>query len=327
MWNSGSTPSSTSVGRSARPGCACDLLEVRPQVAVGEHRRLRRAGGAAGEDEHGEVVVGPLDDRRGSAPAATSSSAMAPSSPWPSVRDDVLEGRDEARSTPAKAGAAAGPDDDGSGTDGGQLPLELARRAQRVERHGDAAGAEDGAGTRRRSTSSCRRRCRHGRRARAPGRPSPPGTPPTCSRRVAVGRGPTPADEGDGVVRMGFDDRGEVHLGERAPFKVGAGGVDVGGRTDEQATPGKPGCTQSHGPTAGNTSPRSARSPTPEEPVAMRRIAAALVAAVVVVARARDHERGPGRRCRRRRRGPVRGRRQRHPRQQRPAAARRSTAS
>ena len=49
---------------SPRPGCACIWLEVGEQVAVGEHRRLRRAGGAAREEQHGQVVVGTVDDRR-----------------------------------------------------------------------------------------------------------------------------------------------------------------------------------------------------------------------------------------------------------------------
>ena len=35
------------------------LADVRRQVAVGEHRRLRRPGGPGSEQQHGEVVVGP----------------------------------------------------------------------------------------------------------------------------------------------------------------------------------------------------------------------------------------------------------------------------
>ena len=36
------------------PGVGAALLDVGQQVAVGEHRRLRRAGGAAGEQQHGD---------------------------------------------------------------------------------------------------------------------------------------------------------------------------------------------------------------------------------------------------------------------------------
>ena len=64
MWNSGSTPRATSSGAWRRASGALHLLEVGQQVAVGEHRRLRRARRAAGEHQHGEVVVVALDDRR-----------------------------------------------------------------------------------------------------------------------------------------------------------------------------------------------------------------------------------------------------------------------
>ena len=76
MWNSGSTPKRDVVGRLERPvGVCLDLLEVGEQVAVGEHRGLRRAGGAAGEHQHGEVVGGAVDDSARVDAASRSSSA------------------------------------------------------------------------------------------------------------------------------------------------------------------------------------------------------------------------------------------------------------
>ena len=94
MWNSGSTPSTTSSGALRPAGVGLALLEVGEQVAVGEHRRLRRAGRAAREDEHGEVVGG-RGRRRGDRLARPGGrrAARRPASSPPLAGDDVLERR------------------------------------------------------------------------------------------------------------------------------------------------------------------------------------------------------------------------------------------
>ena len=186
----------------ARVGLA--LLEVREQVAVGEHGGLRRAGGAAGEDQHREVVVAPVDApaparrpagrragrrRRCRRPrlAMTCSSAgsrgaveLADGAPWPwgrRSRRGRRWRRARARSrAPGWWGSAGRP--------------RARRRAPR--------------GRTRRSTSCWRRRCRRGRRARGPSDVSPPAqtAPPAGAGRrrswTCPGRSPRPRRRGGG---------------------------------------------------------------------------------------------------------------------------------
>ena len=59
--------------------------------------------------------------------------------------DDVRgSSRQLARSTSTPRAGRAAVDDDGDGVDGGQLALQLGRRARRVQRHDDGAEADDG---------------------------------------------------------------------------------------------------------------------------------------------------------------------------------------
>ena len=57
------------VGAIRRPGCACTCSMLRAQVAVREHRRLRRAGGARREQQDREVVAGAVDGQPRAGPA------------------------------------------------------------------------------------------------------------------------------------------------------------------------------------------------------------------------------------------------------------------
>ena len=56
------------------------LLDVGQQVAVAEHRRPRRAGGAAGEDQHGQVRRLDVDRRQRPSAREQSSNATVPGS-------------------------------------------------------------------------------------------------------------------------------------------------------------------------------------------------------------------------------------------------------
>ena len=62
MWNSGSTPYTTSSGRVASRTLR-RLLDVGEQVAVAEHRRPRRTGGTAREHHHREMIALDVDGR------------------------------------------------------------------------------------------------------------------------------------------------------------------------------------------------------------------------------------------------------------------------
>ena len=107
MWNIGSTPYTTSSVPILRLGRAT-LLDVGQQVAVAEHRRPRRPGGAAGEDQHGEGVGLDLDEvgRIGSDEVVRTWSSA--STPPVSVAMTWRTDGTAARSTPFHAAAAAG---------------------------------------------------------------------------------------------------------------------------------------------------------------------------------------------------------------------------
>ena len=124
--------------------------------------------------------------------------------------DDVLE-RGQLRAVePCRSRCGRRTDDDGSGADRRELALELGGRAERVERDRDEAGAEHG-------------QVRHhevpvvGADDRDPvAGLEPEADQPAPERRdlraqLAVGRRAAPADQGDGVVGVGLDDRRQVH--------------------------------------------------------------------------------------------------------------------
>ena len=159
MWKSGSTPKHD-VARRLRagpggPGTCSRLASRLPWVSIAA---FGRAGRAAGEDEHGEVVVG--RDRRPAPGSAASRSSSATRARRARRRWLAITSRASgsgARSSAADGRLADGPDDHAPGADGGQLALELGRRARRVERHGHAARRRARRGTRPRSTSCWRR--------------------------------------------------------------------------------------------------------------------------------------------------------------------------
>ena len=196
--------------RAARggPGTAARLASRLPCVSIAA---FGRAGGAAREDEDGEVVVGPLDDRHGRAgqavveqqrrrrarPAGWRSRARAPAARpgrrWPSVPmpfgpGDHRAGADRRPSSRVTSGA----------------------RAAGVDRHGHAPGAEHG-------------EVRHdevpvvghddrdavARLEAQPDEPAPQAG--DLLAQLAVGRGAAARDQRDRVGGVGLDDRRQVH--------------------------------------------------------------------------------------------------------------------
>jgi hypothetical protein len=135
---------------------------------------------------------------------------MASSLRWPSLWITNSSTGSLLRSIGVGGGAPGRADQHGPGADRGELPLELARRAQRVERNGDGAGAEHrevggnevpvvGADDADAVT-------------RVDAEPDEPGPQAAdLLAELAVGGGAPPADQGGGVVGMGVDDRGEIH--------------------------------------------------------------------------------------------------------------------
>ena len=112
------------VGREPEPGVVLHLRDVRREVAVREHRRLRRARGARREEQDRDVVGGAVDasDRRCIQLVEVD-------------RDDVGARRRQHRRRRSGREREAR-------RDRGQLATELARRCRRVERHGDRADVE-----------------------------------------------------------------------------------------------------------------------------------------------------------------------------------------
>ena len=110
---------------------------------MGEHRRLRRAGGATREEQRGHLVVGTVGDWSGVGREQVFERAgiveRVTSGP-----DDVLHRRHVSPVDVSPARAPGGADDDGDGLDRGELALELGCGAEGVERDDDAADAEHG---------------------------------------------------------------------------------------------------------------------------------------------------------------------------------------
>ncbi len=63
-WKHGSTPRLTSAGVEREAGVVLDLLDVGGQAAVGELGGAGRPGGPGGEEQHRDVVGGPVDEGR-----------------------------------------------------------------------------------------------------------------------------------------------------------------------------------------------------------------------------------------------------------------------
>ena len=128
------------VGPVGEPGVAHDLVEVREQVAVREHGRLGRAGRPRGEEQRGDVVRSAVDGNDGlgievvlQRVRALDSGALG--------REHVLEPGPRPVDTGERL-AAAGPDHRDPSAGGRDLPLELGRRAGRVERHDRGPGPQ-----------------------------------------------------------------------------------------------------------------------------------------------------------------------------------------
>ena len=121
MWNSGSTPNTTSSPVEPVAGGA-HLVDVGQQVAVAEHRRPRRAGGAAREHHHGQVS--PSTSTMGGGPAAEQLiEHPAPSGRRPRWRRSCSTDGTAVGLDLRPCGRGRRPDDDGDRPDDGELAL------------------------------------------------------------------------------------------------------------------------------------------------------------------------------------------------------------
>ena len=143
MWNSGSTPRVTSPGSWRRASDASTCSRLASRLPWRQHRRLRRPGDPAREDQDREVVGRPDRPSATGSAASSWSKVTAPSIAVGRRGDDELERR---RLRPVERAEACGPTGPigRSGTDRRELALERGGRAQRVERDRDEAGAEHG---------------------------------------------------------------------------------------------------------------------------------------------------------------------------------------
>ena len=128
-WKNGSTPSATSSAVDAQPGVRLHLFEVREQRTVREHRGLRRARRARGEQQHREIV-GVACDGRGRA------AAVARFGVEHQQRRCAASARAVARR--AAVGVLGGRDEE-RGRDDPRARARAPARARRVERHRDRA--------------------------------------------------------------------------------------------------------------------------------------------------------------------------------------------
>jgi len=176
------------------PRVGQDLADVAGEVPVGEHRRPGRAGGAAGEQQHGDVARRPLDDRRRLARQE--------------VRHRHGGGHGALRHD--GRGGAGGVDERQARLDEPQLPPQLGGGALGVERHGDGARPQHGevGGDEARGVAGEDRDPVAGADApldqRAPG-------PGHLVAQLAVGRDGVPADQRGPVGRVALDQRRQVH--------------------------------------------------------------------------------------------------------------------
>ena len=202
-----------------------------------EHRRLRGPGRSAGEDQDGEVGSLPLDnrDRLGVRQIVRG--------------DPVLQGGNVGRVDARHRRLPGWSDDDGPDAHRGQLALQLPGRTQRVEGHGHQPRPQQRE-VRRHEGAVVATDDADSVAGLQPevdqGAPQSPDLVPQCTVRRRV----TPADQGHGVVGMRVDHGREVHeIPSLGLVKVVQPRADTSSVIDEQATPGKPGCAQSHGPT------------------------------------------------------------------------------
>ena len=212
MCDRGRTPNTTSSGPCRRPGWSwhCSRFETRlpwvSMAAFGEPAvplvKMRTARSLAVALHHrdrvsGQQVVEPHH------PAVLAALA----------RDHVLQGRQAGAVERGHGRLAARPGDHGAGADGRELTLDLGQRARGVQRHGHEPGAEDG-------------QVRHDEVPVVGGHDADAVAGLEAQRRqtasqaghltaqVAVGRGLAAGQQGHRRVRVGVDDRGQVHLGQ-----------------------------------------------------------------------------------------------------------------
>ena len=110
---------------------------------MAEHRRARRTSGAAGEQQHGEVVGLDVGDgnRLGGQQLVDRDGPVARIAV---DRDHVADGAERRHVDVAPRGCRAAVDDDADDVDGVELVLQLGRRARRVQRHCHRAHPDEG---------------------------------------------------------------------------------------------------------------------------------------------------------------------------------------
>ena len=166
MWNRGSTPSTTSSGRSPRPGCACicSRFECRlPCVSIAAFAEpavpLVKSRAARSSAEREATGAGSAVRR--------SSNVAASVNGWPAVPMTSRTDGTAARSTSPQLARPAGPTITAVVSTDGDLAHELGSRAERVQRDHDAADPEHGEIRDRRTWGCWRRAGRPDRRGRA----------------------------------------------------------------------------------------------------------------------------------------------------------------
>ena len=189
------------VGPVGTVGVGEDLVEVRAQVAVGEHGRPRRSGRPAREEQHGHVVGGAVDERGGVGSEEVGHV------------DDALVVGELAAVDGLGHLAARGTDQRQLRARGGQLALDLGRGALRVQRDGDGPGAEHGQ-VRRDEIPVVGGQDRHPVTRRDPSGGEGAAHARHLLAQLAVVGHPSPADQRGAVGVVSLDDGGQVHAGD-----------------------------------------------------------------------------------------------------------------
>ena len=197
------------VGMHGQARVGLHLFEVGEEVAVGETGRLRCAGGAGGEHEHGVVALAPVDDRRGVGGEQLVEHGC-PLEAHPPGHEHVLDS-DGSAVDAGEGVAGAGPHDRHTGAGGRHLPLELGRWGHGVQGDAHRPRPQNGqVGDDEEPVVG--RHQRHPVAGLEAANHQPASQGGHLGAQLAVGRLPAPAEQGHGVVGMGLDDGRQVHV-------------------------------------------------------------------------------------------------------------------
>jgi hypothetical protein len=223
MWNSGSTPNTDVVVVATVTAERDHLVDAGQQVAVAEHGRLGRSGGAAGEDQHGEVVV--FARHQGYGLGAEQVVEVDVAAVVPLAVDHELQGGQPVPVDRVDGGATRGSDHDRPHAHRRQFTFELARRAERVQRYGHRPDAEDGQVAGDEVPVVGTQDAHPVARLDAQPHESAPQTGHVVAQ-LAVRGDVSPADQSDRCRVVRLDDAGEIHEDLRRGGKATGTGMD-----------------------------------------------------------------------------------------------------